>query len=185
MNGLSRVASHPSRVVVLDCLRISVRLSVGAPSKRGDSSPRQACPRAQATAMPLHLQHHKSYHPYNRENIERVRRDEELAKAQEQEAEQQSLVADSEARIELLRQKRAEAVAGSDRDGRLKAAERELDGKTGSLERFDEAQRAKIGAQDIDSAKRNHSGHINFWADLEQVSPPRPPWRALQHTDGF
>lgn len=32
----------------------------------------------------LNIAHHKSYHPYRRDNIERVRRDEEEAKAKEQ-----------------------------------------------------------------------------------------------------
>lgn len=73
----------------------------------------------------LNIAHHKSYHPYRRDNIERVRRDEEEARLKEAVQEGRMMLAvcksphlrhilhndltfasqDSEARIDLLRQR--------------------------------------------------------------------------------
>ncbi|CAO1612720.1 unnamed protein product [Parajaminaea phylloscopi] len=55
--------------------------------------------------MPLHLAHHKSYHPYNRDNIERVQRDEAEAQRKQQAREEQARTADSEARVQALRRR--------------------------------------------------------------------------------
>jgi len=44
----------------------------------------------------LNIAHHKSYHPYRRDNIERVRRDEEEAKLKEAQEEGRMLLAVSE-----------------------------------------------------------------------------------------
>ena len=41
----------------------------------------------------LNIAHHKSYHPYRRDNIERVRRDEEQARIEEEAKEGKILVA--------------------------------------------------------------------------------------------
>jgi N-terminal domain of CBF1 interacting co-repressor CIR len=41
----------------------------------------------------LNIAHHKSYHPYRRDNIERVRRDEEEAQLKELQAEGKILLA--------------------------------------------------------------------------------------------
>lgn len=56
--------------------------------------------------MPLHLAHTKSYHPYNRENIERVRRDEEAARQDQQARDDGVRTADADARVEELRRRR-------------------------------------------------------------------------------
>jgi hypothetical protein len=123
--------------------------------------------------MPLHLQHHKSYHPYNKDNIERVRKDEEIARLKEEGKEHQALLAEAEARLEALkRQKgRSSAIEGD----RLKAAEREIDGHKGALTSFDQKEREKIGLlagpSRLDSSKDtlvDRSGHINFWAGQEK-----------------
>ncbi|KAJ3553745.1 hypothetical protein NM688_g3454 [Phlebia brevispora] len=53
----------------------------------------------------LNIAHHKSYHPYRRDNIERVRRDEEEARLNEAAKEGKMMLADAEARIELLRKR--------------------------------------------------------------------------------
>ncbi|OCH87443.1 hypothetical protein OBBRIDRAFT_709693, partial [Obba rivulosa] len=63
----------------------------------------------------LNIAHHKSYHPYRRDNIERVRRDEEDARLKDAAEEGRMLLADSEARIELLRQRAGARAAGSAR----------------------------------------------------------------------
>ncbi|KAG8936677.1 hypothetical protein FRC02_000135 [Tulasnella sp. 418] len=53
----------------------------------------------------LNIAHHKSYHPYRRDNIERVRRDEEEARLKKLKEEGKMLMTDSEARITSLRNK--------------------------------------------------------------------------------
>ncbi|KAG8687003.1 hypothetical protein FRC09_013796, partial [Ceratobasidium sp. 395] len=58
----------------------------------------------------LNIAHHKSYHPYRADNIERVRRDEEEARLKEAQEDGRVMLADSEARIALLRE-RAKAEA--------------------------------------------------------------------------
>ncbi|KZT00356.1 uncharacterized protein LAESUDRAFT_739671 [Laetiporus sulphureus 93-53] len=94
----------------------------------------------------LNIAHHKSYHPYRRDNIERVRRDEEEARLQEAVQEGKMMLADSEARIDLLRQ-RAGVKASKNRQD-----DDELDSQ------------AKAGPSSITTG-----GHINLFEDLERV----------------
>ncbi|TEY85264.1 hypothetical protein BOTCAL_0015g00530 [Botryotinia calthae] len=53
--------------------------------------------------MPLHLLGKKSWNVYNKDNIEKVRRDEAIAKAKEEAEEQQMQELDAERRIQILR----------------------------------------------------------------------------------
>lgn len=53
--------------------------------------------------MPLHLLHHKSWHVYNTENVEKVRRDQENAQRKEEEEEMRMNQADQERRLQQLR----------------------------------------------------------------------------------
>ena len=53
---------------------------------------RASCP-ATTIMGKLNIAHHKSYHPYRRDNIERVRRDEEEARLKEAQAEGKMLLA--------------------------------------------------------------------------------------------
>jgi hypothetical protein len=55
--------------------------------------------------MPIKLLHHKSYHVYNKANIERVRRDEKLAEEEDRKKKEQSLSREREERTRLLRAK--------------------------------------------------------------------------------
>ncbi|KAI8331201.1 hypothetical protein BC941DRAFT_439259 [Chlamydoabsidia padenii] len=48
---------------------------------------------------------HKSWHVYNKKNIEKVRKDEAKAKKEQEAKDKRALVADSEVRLKLLRQK--------------------------------------------------------------------------------
>ncbi|KAG2028906.1 hypothetical protein BDR03DRAFT_1096357 [Suillus americanus] len=69
----------------------------------------------------LNIAHHKSYHPYRRDNIECVRRDEEEAAQKEAEAEGKVVLADAEARLDLLREQDAMAsiVAKDSKQGHI------------------------------------------------------------------
>lgn len=91
----------------------------------------------------LNIAHHKSYHPYRRDNIERVRKDEEEAARKEAEQDGRIALADAEARLTLLRER-----AGIGGKGKEKAGEVE-----GPI---------NVG---LGSGK-----HINLFEDLEQVS---------------
>mgnify|MGYP006994534184 CR=1 FL=1 len=60
--------------------------------------------------MPLHLAQHKSYHPYKRENIERVKRDEEIAYEAKLDEEERIAARNRHDRIVQLRRHRDAAV---------------------------------------------------------------------------
>ncbi|KAH7906952.1 hypothetical protein BJ138DRAFT_1093383 [Hygrophoropsis aurantiaca] len=92
----------------------------------------------------LNIAHHKSYHPYRRDNIERVRRDEEEAAAKEAQEEGRVMLADSEARLEALR----------DRAGLGKGK-----GKAKETDDMKELAQQMVKAP---------QGHINLFEDLEQ-----------------
>lgn len=114
----------------------------------------------------LNIAHHKSYHPYRRDNIERVRRDEEEARQQEAVQEGRMMLAvcgrmsfrlslslryfchaqDSEARIDLLRQRAGAHSAYSRHDD-------------------DDHGLPQAGLSSI-----SLGGHINLFEDLERVS---------------
>lgn len=64
--------------------------------------------------MPLHLAHHKSYHPYNRDNVARVQRDEEQARQHEEATDSALRAMDRSARVEELRKRKREADNGPD-----------------------------------------------------------------------
>ena len=126
--------------------------------------------------MVLHLAHHKSYHPYNAANIAKVKADDAAAKLKEEAEEQRTLVADSEARIELLR-KRASVKRKRDRlaeDPAEQELERQLQakGKARAVQDDEDESRvtivrpetAALSAAAPESLESN--GHINFWADL-------------------
>ncbi|CAG8717569.1 15865_t:CDS:2, partial [Acaulospora colombiana] len=108
----------------------------------------------------LVIAHHKSYHPYKAENIERVRRDEEEARLKEAKEEGRLRLADSEARLELLR-KRAGISASSSKQT---PTDEDLipDAVKESLK---EQQVKDIPDSPLQSLMTD--GHINLFADLE------------------
>ncbi|CAG8717397.1 3858_t:CDS:2, partial [Acaulospora colombiana] len=108
----------------------------------------------------LVIAHHKSYHPYKAENIERVRRDEEEARLKEAKEEGRLRLADSEARLELLR-KRAGISASSSKQNRT---DEDLipDAVKESLK---EQQAKDVPESPLQSLMTD--GHINLFADLE------------------
>lgn len=62
--------------------------------------------------MPLHLSQHKSYHPYNQANKERVRRDQALEAHQEQNQRERAFSHRDQARLEALRSRRNSSQIG-------------------------------------------------------------------------
>ncbi|KAF7317239.1 Cir-N domain-containing protein [Mycena chlorophos] len=110
----------------------------------------------------LNIAHHKSYHPYRRDNIERVRRDEEEAALQEAKEEGRLRLADSEARMDVLRE-RAGAGAGAGSSSKRRK-ERPGEDLERAMKERDESERREGGS----GAKLpTTSGHINFFEDLE------------------
>ncbi|KAI0090864.1 hypothetical protein BDY19DRAFT_887583 [Irpex rosettiformis] len=97
----------------------------------------------------LNIAHHKSYHPYRRDNIERVRRDEEEARLKEATQEGKIALADAEARIELLRQRAGLSKTSSKRT------------KAGDAE-----EQPQAGPSSLTTG-----GHINLFEDLERSLP--------------
>lgn len=115
--------------------------------------------------MPLHLQQHKSYHPYSRDNVERVRRDEEEARVEALERRERARRAEAEARIELLRSRAggrgavaAEAAAAP--DAPLEAA--------ASASRHGKRKTVSTLHDEIGHAAPSSADHVNFWADEEK-----------------
>ncbi|KAF8139615.1 hypothetical protein EV363DRAFT_1151589 [Boletus edulis] len=99
----------------------------------------------------LNIAHHKSYHPYRRDNIERVRRDEEEAACKEAEQEGRIALADAEARLALLRERAGIGGKGKDKGS--------------------DVQGSTAAGLEQGSATGSGSGkHINLFEDLEQVS---------------
>ncbi|KAF8511617.1 hypothetical protein BU17DRAFT_54522 [Hysterangium stoloniferum] len=94
----------------------------------------------------LNIAHHKSYHPYRRDNIERVRQDEEAARLKEAGEEGRMRIADSEARLDLLR-------------GRSGGSKR--------LKHKDDDVPARQPVVEITTISTS-SGHINLFSDIEQ-----------------
>ncbi|KAF8236867.1 hypothetical protein L208DRAFT_1356852 [Tricholoma matsutake] len=100
----------------------------------------------------LNIAHHKSYHPYRRDNIEKVRRDEEEARQKEAQEEGRMQLADSEARMDLLR----------DRAG--------LSGKPKKKQREEDLDKVIAAGSMQAAVLPTTNGHINFFEDLEQVN---------------
>ncbi|GAA5912083.1 uncharacterized protein JCM6883_007105 [Sporobolomyces salmoneus] len=126
--------------------------------------------------MPIKLLQHKSWHVYSQENIARVKRDEALAAAQDDEQQQRTMLADSEARLdrmkELQKTKRKKRDREGDGEGE-KELERQLKGKRredGDREHETRRDTDKGKARERDREKDERimsGGHLNFWAHLE------------------
>ncbi|CAO1620795.1 unnamed protein product [Sympodiomycopsis kandeliae] len=91
--------------------------------------------------MPLNIAQHKSYHPYNRANRERVQRDEEEAHAQREEQRRRDQVNQSHDRLAALRQQRDGADATSLTE--FKADESRQDGGNRDSARRSDKRRAE------------------------------------------
>ncbi|KAG9234482.1 hypothetical protein BJ875DRAFT_11708 [Amylocarpus encephaloides] len=136
--------------------------------------------------MPLHLLGKKSWNVYNTDNIEKVRRDEARAKAQEEADEQRMQQLDDERRMQILRgeeptpllledsSKQDETArprydnhgGGRERKRRKKASENDTDfemriahEKTSSSS----AGRELVLRRDVDAPLTDHNGHIDLF----------------------
>lgn len=105
------------------------------------------------------IAHHKSYHPYKADNIERVKRDEERAAAIEAGDRAKVMQADSEARIALLR-KRSKRGKTKEEDDAEKALERQLKGKGKADESQAESEQESESRANILKATDTSLDHI-------------------------
>ncbi|KAG9091433.1 hypothetical protein FRC06_000569 [Ceratobasidium sp. 370] len=115
----------------------------------------------------LNIAHHKSYHPYRADNVERVRRDEEEARLKEAQEDGRVMLADSEARIALLRE-RAKAEAKPSKHKQQREEERLMQAGNPliagpSSPTAITKENGPGGALTLTAA----SGHVNFFEELE------------------
>ncbi|KAH7923757.1 hypothetical protein BV22DRAFT_1035956 [Leucogyrophana mollusca] len=134
----------------------------------------------------LNIAHHKSYHPYRRDNIERVRRDEEEAAAKEAKEEGRVVLADSEARLETLRER-----AGL---GKGKGKAKEVDdmqalpnqiakGSQGHINLFEDIeQQATITA--LRASKKSTPGETDKGVPLAPSAKDLRPWYSTRRNSG-
>ncbi|KAK4057394.1 hypothetical protein OIO90_001463 [Microbotryomycetes sp. JL221] len=141
--------------------------------------------------MPIKLLHHKSYHVYNEANVARVKRDEAEAEQREAELDRREMLADSEARLDRMRDKLS--TNKKKRRDRDDEGERELDRQLNSRRRrpghdedHDEDQMRRetnnsVIVRPADDGDRSQGpssepqGHINFWAELEGTDGATKP----------
>ncbi|KAI0686251.1 hypothetical protein C8Q76DRAFT_762202 [Earliella scabrosa] len=123
----------------------------------------------------LNIAHHKSYHPYRRDNIERVRRDEEEARLKEAAEEGRMLLADSEARMELLRER-----AGLTGVKRGKRRNDDDDLERAIQERDEKERDSERAADAVPAMLTSASGHINLFEDLERNTLAMVPVRSTK-----
>jgi len=97
------VTDQLSNLATIDLRNVRNRRSI-ATSKLRQSTPRQNnFDKQHQGKMPLHLLHHKSWHVYNKDNVERVQRDKEKARLKEEAEEQRMNEIDQERRLAQLR----------------------------------------------------------------------------------
>ncbi|KAH9445066.1 hypothetical protein MJO28_012848 [Puccinia striiformis f. sp. tritici] len=132
----------------------------------------------------LNILYHKSYHVYNRENVERVKRDELRAELEAEVKTQSTIAANSEARLTLLRNQKQQLKQESSRskERRIeKALDDQLKGKKSNhkiLPKDDDDDQEESIQQSTSSNKTTDNssiidpknGHINFWSGLENQS---------------
>ncbi|KAF9906977.1 hypothetical protein BX616_000558 [Lobosporangium transversale] len=94
---------------------------------------------------------HKSWHVYNQKNRDRVRKDEAEAEAKNKRKAEETLAADREYKLKVLRDRAKRRVLSSN-----------------DTEILDEGQPNLLEKRDSKSiSKDSRAQHVNFWADLE------------------
>lgn len=106
--------------------------------------------------------------PYNRENVERVRRDEEYAQREEQAADERLRESDRESRIAQLRRQRDERANGGSADAEAGGSDMrtEVDARPGKTPRVNRPPSPPVHKLH-DEDRYTKEGHINYWAHLE------------------
>ncbi|ORZ10104.1 hypothetical protein BCR42DRAFT_441214 [Absidia repens] len=120
---------------------------------------------------------HKSWHVYNKKNIEKVRKDEAKAKEQQDTIDKRALIADSEARLQLLRQRAAKnQLHGQDEHQLVKK-----DLVSGHIHLFAEAEKAASQNEEVVAEKKAEKDKLDkqFTMYLDKGSKDEEaPWYA-------
>ncbi|KAI8071519.1 hypothetical protein BC940DRAFT_293061 [Gongronella butleri] len=122
---------------------------------------------------------HKSWNVYNKKNIEKVRRDEAKAKEEDDAKRQRALLADSESRLQLLRQ-RAEARNGGDESTSQSAVVR-LFAEEEQAARMQPNEDAAKEKQELEK-KQERQWTMYLGKDAEEKDAP---WYARTDADRF
>ncbi|CAO3589615.1 unnamed protein product [Absidia cylindrospora] len=120
---------------------------------------------------------HKSWHVYNKKNIEKVRKDEAKAKEQQDAIDKRVLTADSEARLKLLRQRAAKNQLHGQDEQQLVAK----DLITGHIHLFAEAEKAASQNEEVVAEKKAEKDKLDkqFTMYLDKGSKDEEaPWYA-------
>ncbi|KAK9760271.1 hypothetical protein K7432_015898 [Basidiobolus ranarum] len=125
----------------------------------------------------LHILQHKSWHVYNQENRDKVSRDEEKARKEEEEKEQKTLRAESEHRLNLLRKKAQERLEGLNREN-ITGSESTVTASLPSIDATEEIQTklkevpeqslTQVSSELVVASLQPKPEHINFWAEYEK-----------------
>ncbi|KZP29387.1 hypothetical protein FIBSPDRAFT_851410 [Athelia psychrophila] len=105
----------------------------------------------------LNIAHYKSYHPYRRDNIDKVKREEEEAALVVAKEEGRVLLADSEARIDLLRHRNGLGAAGK-KKGKGKDKDKETGGAGRAHQPFPGSRAGAVVVLEIRPGKEGGRG---------------------------
>ncbi|EMR09407.1 hypothetical protein PNEG_02352 [Pneumocystis murina B123] len=132
--------------------------------------------------MPLNILHHKSWNVYNKSNIEKVRRDEALARKKEEEREMRMREADGKRRLRILRERSGlrESEMIEDRTEHLKgnslyysrAHVQSMKDSDVHLLKNEKKRKKNDDMAMLDKVLKrrcepSQNKHINFWEDFE------------------
>ncbi|TVY32971.1 Uncharacterized protein LOCC1_G008077 [Lachnellula occidentalis] len=139
--------------------------------------------------MPLHLLGHKSWNVYNKDNIEKVKRDEAVAQAKEEAEEQRMQEIDAERRLQILRGEEPTPLPeiedkaddgekrhrGPERERkrRKKAGENDTDFemRIAHEQTVSNSDRQMVLRKPIDAPLVDHTGHINLFPEERPNKP--------------